>query len=220
MGEPFSVPRHGGKETILGWTEAETVEFPPPIGRRTVYSVVEIADYFTQVELFGAETVAFKIGSEFDWLNEGLAVIREIKRRLGRTSLRPFMAAFRSLLMVASVIGTSQGAVMVEVSIGDGSKQRKMKLAAYKETDGHIIPALLPAIATKSILNGEVLGGGIPNFADWISTDRLFRELNSRGVSVASFKETWVPASAGWDTSAKEPSGSADEMRRVSGTVA
>jgi hypothetical protein len=194
------VTRHGRKETILGWTEPKTVEFPPPIGRRTVYSVVDIPDYFTQVQLFGAETVAFKIGSEFDWLNEGLATIREIKRRLGLTSLRPFIPVFRSLLMLASLIGTSKGAVMVEVTTGGGHKERRMKLAAYKETDGHIIPALLPAIATKSILNGDFLGGGIPNLADWISMDHLFGELSSRGVSVASFKETWVPASAAWGT--------------------
>jgi hypothetical protein len=220
VGEPFSLPRHGKKETILGWTERETVEFPPPIGCRTVYSVVDIADYFTQVQLFGAETVAFKIGSEFGWLNAGLAVVREIKRRLGLSSLRPFMAAFRSFLMVASLIGTSQGGLMVEASVGGGSKRRKMKLAAYKDTDAHIIPALLPAIATKSILNGEVSGRGIPSLADWISPDSLLQELGSRGVLVASFKENWISIPVGVDTSVKEPAESASEVKRIPETLA
>ena len=219
IGEPFPVPRHG-KETIVGWTEPERVEFPPAIGARTAYSVVDVADYFTQVQLFGAETVAFKIGCEFGWLNAGLAVVREIKRRLGLSSLRPFMAAFRSFLMVASLIGTSQGGVMVEVSVGGGSKRRKMKLAAYKDTDAHIIPALLPAIATKSILNGDVSGRGIPSLADWISPDRLLRELDSRGVLLASFKENWTSIPVDRDTLVKEPAETANEVRRISETLA
>jgi len=217
VGESFSVPRHGGRETIVGWTEPERVEFPPAIGGRTAYSVVDIADYFTQVQLFGAETVVFKIGSEFNWLNNSLAAIRAIKMRLGLAKLRMFMPVFRSLLTVASLVGTSQGAMMVEVTSGRDNKQRMMKLAVYKKTEGHIIPALLPAIATKSLINGELLGVGIPNLSDWISTDRLFRELASRGVSIASLKET-SPASAVWDTWVNEPSGSADEMRRLSVT--
>jgi Saccharopine dehydrogenase NADP binding domain len=204
VGKRFDVPRQGGKETIIGWTAPETVEFPPPIGTRNVYSVVDIADYFTQVELFGAEAVEFKIGSEFNWLNKGLTAIRESKTRLRLSSLRPLMPVFRSLVMLASLIGTSQGAMMVEVTRGRGSKQRKMKLAVYRETDGQVIPALLPAIAAKNILSGEVLPVGIPNLAEWISTDRLFRELTNRGVSVASFKKTWLPASADCDTRVKE----------------
>ncbi|HET6646401.1 MAG TPA: saccharopine dehydrogenase NADP-binding domain-containing protein [Pyrinomonadaceae bacterium] len=181
VGEPFSVPRQNRKETIVGWTEAERVEFPPAIGTRTAYSVVDIADYFTQVQLFGAGTVVFKIGSEFNWLNKSLAAIRAIKMCLGLTKLRTFMPVFRAFLRLASLIGTSQGAMMVEVTNGRGNKQRKMKLAVYKKTDGHVIPALLPAIATKSLLDGELSGVGIPNLAEWISTDRLFRELANRG---------------------------------------
>jgi hypothetical protein len=191
VGEPFVVPRNGSMTTVVGWTEPERVEFPPPIGPRTVYSVVDIADYFTQVKLFGAKTVEFKIGSEFGWLNRGLSGVREFRRVLGLRSLQPFVPLFRGLLGLASYLGTSRGAVLVEAGAETSSGMREMKLAVFRETDGHIIPALLPSIAARMILNGEVSHPGIPHLGEWLDFERLLEELSARGVSVAYHEGHW-----------------------------
>jgi hypothetical protein len=191
VGAPFDVPRNGSKAAIVGWTEPERVEFPPPIGPRTVYSVVDIADYFTQVKLFGAKTVEFKIGSEFGWLNRGLSGVREVRKVLGLQSLRPFVPLFRGLIGVASYLGTSQGAVLVEARAETSGEMREMKFAVFRQTDGHMIPALLPSIAARMILKGELSRSGIPHLGEWLPFERLLDELSARGVSVAYHEGHW-----------------------------
>jgi len=64
VGKQFIAPA-GGKETsVVGWTKPERVSFPAPMGDRTCYRVVDIADHFIQPRYFGTETVEFRIGSE------------------------------------------------------------------------------------------------------------------------------------------------------------
>ena len=195
VGEPIVVPRNGKKKTIVGWTDPQIEEFPPAIGFRTVYSVVDIADYFTQVEFFGARTVEFKIGSEFNWLNSTLAFVRELKKYLGISNLRPFVPLLRSVLTMASYLGTSQGAVMVEATRQSEGSVRRIRVGAYRETDGHIIPALLPAIAARMIIEKEISFKGIAGLRTWISFDQFLAELNTRGVSAAFHNGNWKPVS-------------------------
>lgn len=191
VGEQFSVPRDGAKETIIGWTQPERVEFPWPIWFRTVYSVVDVADYFTQVELFGARSVEFKIGSEFDWLNWALTLVRALKRWLGMRTLRVFVPLFRSVLVLASYLGTSQGALMVEVFKRQEGSTHRVKFAVYRATDGHIIPALLPTVAAAMIMKKKISFKGVSDLRDWISFEKLLAELSLRGVSLACHTGVW-----------------------------
>ncbi len=203
VGEPFSIPKDGTKRTILGWSEPKRVELPPQLGFRTVYSVVDIADYFTLVEYFGARTVDFKIGSELYWLNKALAGVREVKRRLALARLGHLIPIFRPVLALAGRFGTSQGAVMVTVSGGQDAFMCRMSLAAYAEKDGQIIPALLPSIAAGTVMDGGLAFKGIVELRRWMAFDRLLAELGARGVSVAAHRGAWqqLPDSARRGTS-------------------
>jgi hypothetical protein len=87
---------------VSGWTGRERVDFPPPLGARWVYFVVDIADYFLQRIDFRVQTVEFKIGSELDLLNRSLSALRSVKRFLGVKRLNWIMPLSRTLIYLAS----------------------------------------------------------------------------------------------------------------------
>ena len=48
VGEEYVVDNEFEPRSVQGWTEREEIHFPEPLGRRWVYSIVDIADYYTQ----------------------------------------------------------------------------------------------------------------------------------------------------------------------------
>ena len=62
------------------------------------------------------KTVEFKIGSELDVLNRMLSGLRQFKRALHFKKWNWLLPPSRALIYAASLFGTSQGGVMVEVS--------------------------------------------------------------------------------------------------------
>src|SRR5947208_2504263 len=64
---------------------ARAVSFPAPMGNRTVYRVVDIADHFIQPHYFRTQTVEFRIGSELRALNRLLSAVRRIRQVLGNS---------------------------------------------------------------------------------------------------------------------------------------
>jgi saccharopine dehydrogenase-like NADP-dependent oxidoreductase len=122
VGQRYSVPLNGTQKITSGWTGRERVYFPPPLGARWVYFVVDIADYFLQRIYFKVQTVEFKIGSELDLLNRFLSALRLVKDFLGVKRLNWIMPLSRVLISLASWFGTSQGAVMIEV-LGEGKRE-------------------------------------------------------------------------------------------------
>ena len=64
VGRPFLQPRKGKPVRVFGWTEPEWTEFPPPLGKRLTYLVLEMADLDLLPRLFGVQSVEFKAGSE------------------------------------------------------------------------------------------------------------------------------------------------------------
>ena len=188
IGNEFTVPNGAGEKAIRGWTGRERVDFPPPIGGRWVYSVVDIADYFVQPTYFGVEDVEFKIGSELDILNRSLSCLRESKRVLGLKNIDWLFPASRALVFAASLFGTSQGGVMVEVT-GDGCAA---SLSVFAEERGEMIPAILPSLATQMILRRELDCHGIVSLPDWLTRERLTEELTKRHVRIAERRgEVW-----------------------------
>lgn len=141
----------------------------------------DIADYFLQPMYFGVKTVEFKIGSELDILNRGLSGLHQAKR-LGFKSLDWPWPVFRALIHVASLFGTSQGGVVVQVSVENHIAARSMSLGVLVEESGEVIPAILPSVATQMILQGEVTCAGIVPLPDWLPRTRLTKELTKRQV--------------------------------------
>lgn len=193
VGNKISTVDSGEQKQIRGWTNREQVEFPPPMGNRWVYSVVDIADYFLQPKYFGVHNVEFKIGSEMDFLNRSLSIVRQLKLVLGMKSLDWLMPISRALILITSPFGTSQGGVMVEVSGKGGIGRMKIYVSALAEKRGEIIPAILPSVAAKMILEEKIPTHGIVPLSDWLSTEMLAAELAKRRVKLTANSEgRWV----------------------------
>lgn len=185
IGDEFSVPAGASQKKIRGWTGRESVQFPPPMGRRWVYSVVDIADYFLQPMYFGVDRVEFKIGSELDILNRSLSGIRQLKGLLGLKNIDWLFPISRVFVSAAALFGTSQGGLTVEVSARDPQREQEICLSVFSEEHGEVIPAILPSLAAQMILRGEVAFRGIVPFPDWLSCERFTEELTKRRVRIA-----------------------------------
>jgi Saccharopine dehydrogenase NADP binding domain len=79
VGREFTAPADGNEAPVIGWTKPERVSFPAPIGDRTAYRVVDIADHFIQPRYFGTRTVEFRIGSELSALNLLLSAVARVR---------------------------------------------------------------------------------------------------------------------------------------------
>jgi hypothetical protein len=154
------------------------------MGDRWVYFIVDIADYYLQPIYFGVKTVEFKIGSELDLLNRTLSGLRQFKRVLNFKNVDWLLPPSRALIYAASLFGTSQGGVMVEVS--GRIHTQKMSFSVFAAEHGEIIPALLPSLATQMLLEGEITCRGIVPLADWLPRKRFLKELAKRDIKMAS----------------------------------
>jgi saccharopine dehydrogenase-like NADP-dependent oxidoreductase len=183
VGQKFTAPTNGKEEPIIGWSEPERVSFPPPMGERTAYRVVDIADHFTQPRYFGTETVQFRIGSELPILNLLLSFVRHAQvLRIPLTVLIPISRAF---ICVAASLGSTAGGVMVEAAGLAGTEHRKQTWCVYAIDGGERIPSLIPAIAAKMVIQGQINADGLIPLPDWISQNQLIAELTQRGIQVA-----------------------------------
>jgi hypothetical protein len=136
---------------------------------------------------FGAKTVEFKIGSELDVLNRMLSVLCYFKSALKLKNLDWLLRPSKALIYAASLFGTSQGGMMVEVSSQNHPKS--MWLSVFASVRGEVIPALLPSLATQMLLQGEIACRGIVPLPDWLPRERFFEELTKRGMKMASKTE-------------------------------
>jgi hypothetical protein len=155
-----------------------------------VYSVVDIADYFLQPIYFGVKAVEFKIGSELDFLNRTLSALRVFRRALALKKMDSLVPISKSLIYLTSLVGTSQGGVMVEVS---GPDHRSMSLSVLAAEHGEVIPALLPSLATQMLLLGEISNRGIVPMPNWLPRERFLKELTKRHLRMAvKTNGTWA----------------------------
>ena len=195
VGEDFSIPSQGRDRPVRGWTGRKKVDFPPPLRTRSVYFVVNIADYFLQPIYFKVQTVEFKIGSELDLLNRCLAGVRWLKELVGIGNLDRLVPVSRILIYLASFFGTSQGGLMVEVCGSHGTRVKKESMSVFAERRGEVIPAILPSVAAQMIVNEEIKYGGIVPLPDWLDQERFISELQKRQVKLAikeSDSQKWM----------------------------
>ena len=190
VGNQFVIPDGTGEKKVQGWTRRERVCFPPPMGYRWVYLVVDIADYFLQPLYFGVKTAEFKIGSELDVLNRSLSGLRIFKRLMNLKNADWLLPISKALIYATSLFGTSQGGMMVEISGQDLVGARSMCLSVFAEAHGEVIPAILPSLATQMILRGEVTCRGIVPLPDWLPRDRFEQELTKGKVRMAVKTDT------------------------------
>jgi len=178
VGEQF------GKASVRGWSEPRSVDFPSPMGWRTVYRVVDIADYFVQPHYFGTKAVEFRIGSELLILNLLFSWLAALRGKLGMPA-KFLIAPSRLAVALFAPFGTSQGGVWIRIEGRLDGEHRQVEWAVWANERGERIPAVPAAIAAAMLLAGKVPKEGIvpPN---WISYEQLVAELLTRGIRVAS----------------------------------
>jgi hypothetical protein len=142
--------------------------FPPPVGVRRGY-LVDVPDHELFPEMFNAQTVEFRAGSELQILNGCLTLMR-----YAGWSWVGWSGVFQLAAASMSWIGHDSGAIGVEVS---GTIRRRVSVVA--DSAGERI-AVMPA----SIMAGLLLSGaeyrGLVSPANWITHEQLQSECEKR----------------------------------------
>jgi Saccharopine dehydrogenase NADP binding domain len=181
-GRPFQAPRDGQPVRVHGWHEPEWFDFPPPVGRRRHYQVLEMADLDVLPELFGIGTVTFKAGSEFPWLNRLLGAAAALRARTGHPRLEAYTPLVRGLSWLVGRCGNDAGGVILEVAGRRDGMARRQAVAVVGEHDGGRIPAVLAGMAVQELLAGRLATPGVTDLRSWLPPDRLIQGLVRRGL--------------------------------------
>jgi len=184
VGRRMRVPRGGRDVPALGWSEGEWIRFPPPIGWRRQYLALETADFDLFQRFFEAQQVEFKAGSEFAWLNRGLAIVARLRARTGFPRLEDWTNILRKALRVIGRFGTDRGGVLVEVAGTKNGARVQQQIAVVADRKGERIPAVPAAIAVAALLGDEVKDRGVVPLHTWLSLTKLFKELSRRRLSI------------------------------------
>lgn len=179
----FTAPRGGVPTQVYGWSEPEWFAFPPPIGRRLVHQVYEMADLDVLPDLCGAGSVSFKAGAEFTWLNRALGVLAKARARTGRPRapqrLTPLL---RGATWLVGRAGDEAGGFAVSVTGMSGGRRVTRRLAMTADHHGGRIPSLLAGIAVEKVLAGDLQTRGVVPLDSWLSPAELYAALAGRGV--------------------------------------
>ncbi|WP_189132667.1 NAD-dependent epimerase/dehydratase family protein [Wenjunlia tyrosinilytica] len=179
----FTAPRAGVPTVVHGWSEPEWVTFPPPIGRRLVHQVYEMADLDVLPELFRAATVSFKAGSEFTVLNRALGAFAAVRARTGLPRhAHHWTPVVRGASWLAGRAGDEAGGFMVSVTGERGGRTVTRSVGMTALEHGGRIPSLLAGIAVERLLAGGLDGSGVVPLDSWLSPAELHTALVERGV--------------------------------------
>lgn len=181
-GRPFQAPRNGLPVRVYGWREPEWFDFPPPVGRRLHYLVLEMADLDVLPELFGVGTVTFKAGSEFPLLNRLLGGAAALRAHTGHPRLEAYTPLVRGLSWLVGRFGNDAGGVIFEVTGRRGGTPQRQAIAVVAEHDGGRIPAVLAGTAVQELLAGRLAAPGVADLRSWLPQSRLIRGLVRRGL--------------------------------------
>jgi len=181
-GRPFQAPRDGLPVRVYGWREPEWFTFPPPVGRRLHYLVLEMADLDVLPELFGVGTVTFKAGCEFPLLNRLLGRAAALRARTGHPRLEAYTSLVRGLSWLVGRFGNDAGGVIFEVAGRHRGMPQRQAIAVVGERDGGRIPAVLAGMAVQELLAGRLAAPGVADLRSWLPQDRLIQGLVRRGL--------------------------------------
>ncbi|MFF4349238.1 saccharopine dehydrogenase NADP-binding domain-containing protein [Streptomyces sp. NPDC001530] len=195
-GLPFSAPRGGVQTLVHGWSEPEWTLFPPPVGRRLVHQVYEMADLDVLAELCRAGTIAFKAGTEFTAVNRALGLFAALRARTGRPrATKRWTPLVRALSWLVGRVGDEAGGFTVTVSGEHGGRQVVRRLGMTAAQDGGRIPSLLAGIAVDHLLAGRLRTAGLVPLHSWLAPHELRTALRDRDISLwrRDDEDDWRP---------------------------
>lgn len=192
VGRPFWQPRGGEPAQVYGWTEPEWMDFPPPLGRRLTYLVLEMANLDLLPELFGVQTVAFKAGTEHAFLNRLLGLAATVRVKTGHPRWERFTHLVRAFSWLIGRVGKDEGGVVFEIGGVKNGQVVTYRLAVVARHDGGLIPAVLASIAAQRLLHGRLTATGVVPIHQWIAPHELIDEFRRRDLRL-----WWQPPPAG-----------------------
>lgn len=169
-------------EASFGWSHPEWIEFPPPVGRRLVYRVFGMADQDVLPAVVGANSVEFKAGCEFAFLNRCLSGLTRVSRAIPVVSLVRLHGFVRGLAWLAGRFGRSGGAAMFE--FGNQAASDHRRVAVVSRDRGEVIPIVVAAIAADMWCRGQVPVNGIVGPTDWINLGEFLKQLETRDLKI------------------------------------
>lgn len=184
VGRSFWQPKDGNLRKVEGWTEPEWVEFPPPLGRRLTFLVLEMADLDLLPELFDVKTVEFKAGTEWAFLNRLLNMAAEFRKQTGYPNWESFTPVVRVLSWLMGRFGRDEGGVIFEITGVLNNSLVTHQVAVVARRDGGLIPAVLASIGVKKLVSGDIPTKGIVPLNKWISSDKLVKDLVDRDLEI------------------------------------
>jgi hypothetical protein len=183
VGRPYLTRRAGSAITVYGWTEAEWMTFPSPIGRRLTFLVLEMADVDVVREFFQAES-DFKAGCEWQWINRALNLCAVTRSRFGHPQLERWTPIIRAVSWMIGRFGNEAGGVVFAFHGTRGGTDTELAYAVTSPRHGARIPAMLAGIGAQRILNGAMGRTGVVRRQDWLTGLELADALKARGLAL------------------------------------
>lgn len=189
-GRSFELPGARVPRSVSGWSCPEPVVFPPPIGRRTTYLAIPVADFDLFPRWFGCREVEFRACSDQPKLDRALWMAANLQRLTRLHLLQNTGRMMANLVRLVGRFGTDAGAGLVEIR----SRTRTIRVAVVASRRAERLPSLPSAMTV-----GEILRGRLENKAGLVAAHQAIEAgvflagLASRGI------ETWIDRGSGWN---------------------
>ena len=132
--------------THSGFGDPQTIPLPPPFGPRTAYTF-DGPEHDLFPPLLGVSAVDVRVGFELPLANAGFALMARTGAHWGRRTA----AVLARLAALAPTIGTSGGAVLVELEWSDG---RRASRALVADAGGQRMASLPCAVIAHALASG------------------------------------------------------------------
>jgi Saccharopine dehydrogenase NADP binding domain len=181
-GVPIQVWMNCQWELFSGWGLSETINFPPPIGKRFV-QLCDVPDLELFPKLFEANEVIFKAGVELPIFNTGLSVLAQVKEHIPQINLLSLAKPLVEASQLFKNFGSFSGGVLVKLGDKNGNSKT---LAFVTSQNGPRLPTAAAVLLTKKILlKGPPKYGAFP-CVGFISLDEFQNYLQPFGFQLIS----------------------------------
>jgi len=186
-------------------SEKEVYDFPPPLGRQTVYALeheeVQTLPYYIKK---GVQYVDFKLALSDDFVSnvnllKELGLLSTKPVNVKGTKVRPFDVFIATLPIPVSVASALSGhaGISIEVSGTSGGKETRYTLStqmshqeAYKRFKSNatsFLTGIVPAVFASTYAKGKIKQKGVIP-AEMLDADLMLRELTKAGVKTSLTK--------------------------------
>lgn len=182
LGQPIRMWIEGAWRPRMGWGDAVTLDFPPPVGRRRVYNcAVPDLDLFPTE--FRASTVRSRAGMELSAFNCMLSTLAWVRRM----HLAPDLERLAPLAVRISLMlferGSGNGAMAVWARGSDpAGKSIERRIAVVTANDGPATPCAPGILIAKRLLLGEGIPPGARTCMGLLKLSEIREHLAPLGI--------------------------------------